>query len=340
MRHFTKLFILFFIIILSGTLVAEKVAVLEEVGRPDSIVSGNGCFYVSENTTIYIYDSKTYKYKGKFGKKGEGPGEIKKAPFGGSLFIYPFNNKVYVSSMAKLSIFSKDGKFEKEYKTSPFDANYPFKDKYITFSTKIIEGKKAPVLAVYLSDKKFKRIGPIYITDIEIGPNAGFNFPFTSILAIPFKDKIYVVDGLNGFSIKIFDQKGKEIDGFKKSFRSEKVSGEYKDKTVKWFKNDPSWKNIYGFFKNRIKYKKVFPPIYRMEVSDNRIYIFTSKIQKELRECIVFDLKGKKMKTLFLPVKQVYGMDFNQKSVINKDGFFQLRENEDDEVIELHKIKL
>ncbi len=340
MRHFTKLFILFFIIILSGTLVAEKVAVLEEVGRPDSMIFGNGNFYILENTTIYIYDAKTYKYKGKFGKEGEGPAEIKKSPFGGVITIYPLNNKLYISSLAKLSVFSKDGKFEKEYKTKAFDGNYPFKDKYITYSTKIIEGKKAPVLAVYLSDINFKRLKTLYITDIEVGQNAGFLFPFTAIYAIPFKDKIYIVDGRNGFSIKVFDQEGTEVGGFKKPFKSRIVSSEYKDKTTKYFKEHPTWKNIYGFIKNRIKYKKTFPPIYRLDVSDKKIYIFTNKLQKELRECIVFDLKGKKIKTVFLPVKEVYGMDFNQKSIINKDGFFQLRENIDDEVIELHKIKL
>ena len=340
MKNFTNLLIIFFIITLSGFLGAEKVAVLEEVGRPDSIVSGNGYFYISENTSIFIYDAKTYKYIGKFGKEGEGPREIKISPFGTPLTIYPFNNKFYISSMSKLSIFSKDGKFEKEYKTKSFDGNYPFKDKYITYSTKIIEGKKAPVLAVYLSDKKFKRIKPLYITDIEVGQNAGFLFPFTSILAIPYEDKIYIVDGLNGFSIKVFDQKGTEVVGFKKPFKSQIVSSQYKDKTLKWFKTHPPWKNFYGSIKNRIKFKKAFPPINRMDVSDKKIYIFTNKMQKELRECIVFDLKGKKIKTLFLPVKEVYGMDFNQKSLINENGFFQLRENIDEEVIELHKIKL
>ncbi len=340
MKNFTKLIFLIFVILLSTILNAEKVAVLEEVGRPDSIVFGNGYLYVLEGTTIYMYDSKTYKYKGKFGKNGEGPGEIKKSPFGGVLLVWPFNNKVYISSMAKLSIFSKEGKFEKEYKTSVFDANYPFKDNYITFSNKIIEGKKAPVLAVYLSNKKFERIKTLYITDIEVGQNAGFNFPFTTITAIPFKNKIYLVDGLNGFSIKILDQNGVEINSFKKPFKIDKVSGEYIDNTVKWFKNDPTWKNIYGFFKNRIKYKKTFPPIYGMEVKNNNIYIFTSKIQKGLRECIIFDLKGKELKRLFLPVKQVYGMEFSVKFTINKDGFFYLKENIDEEVIELHKSKL
>ena len=57
---------LFSIIAFIGFLRAEKVATLEEMGRPDSIVSGNGFFYIAEDTTIHMYDAKTYKYKGKF----------------------------------------------------------------------------------------------------------------------------------------------------------------------------------------------------------------------------------------------------------------------------------
>ncbi len=340
MKNFTKLIFLILVILLSTILNAEKVAVLEEVGRPDSIVFGNGYLYVLEGTTIYKYDSKTFKYKGKFGKDGEGPSEIKKIPFGGPLLVYPYDNKVYISSMAKLSVFSKDGKFEKEYKTYVFNGNYPFLNNYITVGSEILKGKKAPVLTVYLSDNKFKKIKTLYVTDIEVGQNAGFTFPYASFYAIPFKDKIYLIDGLNGFSIKVFDKNGVEINSFKKPYKLKKVSGDYKDNTKKWFKTHPTWKNIYGFVKDRIKYKKTFPPIYTMDVNNDKIYVFTSKIKNELRECIVLDLKGKELKRLFLPVKQTYGMEFNVKYTISKEGFFYIKENLDDEVIELHKSKL
>ena len=60
---------------------AEKVAVFEDFGQPESIYFGNGFIYVQEKTTIFVYNPKDYQLVSKFGKEGEGPGEIKKNPF-------------------------------------------------------------------------------------------------------------------------------------------------------------------------------------------------------------------------------------------------------------------
>lgn len=92
---------------------AEKVAVFEEFGQPEGIYFGNDFIYVQEKTTIFVYNPKEYKLITKFGKEGEGPGEIKRNPFGGPMAVTPYNDKVYISNFGKLSIFSKTGEFIK-----------------------------------------------------------------------------------------------------------------------------------------------------------------------------------------------------------------------------------
>ncbi len=61
---------------------AQKVAVFKEFGQPGSINIGNGCIYIQEKTTVFIYNLEDYKFVNKFGKEGEGPGELKINPFG------------------------------------------------------------------------------------------------------------------------------------------------------------------------------------------------------------------------------------------------------------------
>ena len=73
----------------------------------------------------------------------------------------------------------------------------------------------------------------------------------------------------------------------------------------------------------------------RMSVTDDRIYILTYKKQQENTECLIFDLKGKEQKRVYLPLPQVYGTEIPIFGILN-NCFYYLVENEDEETWELH----
>ena len=320
---------------------AEKGIVLVEVNKPESIQFGSGNIYILEGTTVYIYDETTYKYKGKFGTEGEGPGEIKKAQFGGPLTIAPFKGKVAISSLGKYSIFSKDGVFEKETRINPFDNFYPFKDKFVCMST-YIKGQGELYLAVYMADKDFKKAKtPLVISDIMVGQNFKFLFPFTSFAPFPYKDKLYMSPDPMKFDIDIYDENSKKINTIHKEYKRTKIPSRYRDKTIHWFRNDPNWKTIYEAFKQRITFRDYYPPLFFILVDNDMIYALTYNYDKKGdRQCIIMSLEGKELKRVYLPMKESYGMDFTFPYNIYNNHFYILKENLDEENWELYKVKL
>jgi hypothetical protein len=320
---------------------AQKVAVFNQFGQPSSFAIGNDSIYIHEKTTIFIFDLKDYKFISKFGKEGEGPGELMINPFGPPMGIVPYKDKVYVSSLAKLIIFSKTGEYIKEYKVNSSDFFYPFGEKYVCLSTAPKEeNSQEIVLALFIADENLNKKKIIYKSDFEVGPNFKFDFPLTPFYPFPEEDKLFVIAGIHGFAIDVFNRDGEKLYCIKRDHPKLKIPSSYKDKTMQWFKTAPNFKELYEFFKTRISIKEYYPPIYTIEIDNGKIYVFTNRFKKDQRECIVTDLKGNEKKIIYLPMPEQYGLDYNFHFTIHNDYFYKLEENIDEETWELFKIKL
>jgi hypothetical protein len=320
---------------------AEKVAVFDEFGQPASLNVGNGCIYVQEKTTIFVYNLKDYRFITKFGKEGEGPGELKINPFGAPMIVDPYDGKVYITSSGKLSVYSKTGEYIKEFKVNAFDSFYTFGKKYVCLSTAPKEPSSQDlVLALFLADENLKKGEIIYKSDFEVGPNFKLDFPITPFYPDTDGDKLFVIAGLQGFAIDAFDQNGKRLYTIKRDYQGIKIPSSYKDKTLEWFKKAPNFKEFYEFVKTRISVKEYYPPIYAMIADSGRLYVLTNRLDKDRRECIIMDLEGKEKKTVYLPVPENYGLDYSTPFAIKDNYFYKLEENIDEETWELTRIAI
>ena len=323
------------------SLQAKKVAVFDEFGQPTSINIGNGYFYVQEKTNIFVYNLKDYGFVTKFGKEGEGPGELKINPYGAPMIVDPYNGKVYITSMGKLSIFSKTGEYIKEYKVNPFDSFYAFGSKYVCLSTTPKDkNSQELVLALFLADENLKKGNLIYKSDFEVGANFKFDFPVTPFYPDADGDKLFVIAGIHGFAIDVFDQNGEKLYTIKRDYKQIKLPSSYKDETLKWFKKTPNYREFYEFLKARISFKDYYPPIYLMFADNGSLYVFTNKLDKDQRECIVMDQKGNEKKRIYLPVPENYGLDYSSHFTIKDNYFYKLEENIDEETWELIRIEV
>lgn len=330
---------LFLLIIVAAYLPADKVVVLEGVFQPDMMAFSDKYFYVSEKTTIHIYCLKNFKPIKKFGREGEGPKEFKINPLGAPLIIVPIEDKLLINSMAKVSIYTAGGEYIKEFKVPPDQVYIPFEDGYIYSGAAVGKDGKT-VMAINLANSKFEKIKDLYLSDWEMGAAMKFEFPVSSFAFVPQKEKIYVAAGKEGFVIDIFDKTGNKLSRIKKDYQPLKLPSDYKAKTVKWFLNHPHWKTLYNIFKSRLSFKTHYPPIFQMNGGENRLYVLTYKMKGNDRECIILDLTGKEIKRVFLPIPEVYGFDLLPKYTFHNRVFYILKENEDEEVIELHKLEL
>lgn len=318
---------------------AKKVALLEGLFKPDMIAMGDNLICITEGASVFLYSQGDYHLVKKFGKRGEGPREFKINPFGVPMVAYPYNNKIYVSSSAKVSVFSEDGDFIKESKVKPITVFLPFLEGFLATGM-TPNGKKQTVLSVDLYNEKFEKLKTLYISDMQVGPSANMDLPFSSFTFLPYKDRAYLVIGKEGLAIDVFDEKGSKLYRIKKEYKPLTVTEEYRKKTLDWYKASPIYKQYFEVLKNRITFKRQYPAIRDMLIKDGMIYLLTYKKQQGNSECIILDLKGNEKKRVFLPAPDNFGMDFYPKYEIHNRHFFVLVENEDDEVWELHKYEI
>jgi hypothetical protein len=319
---------------------AKKVATLAEILKPDTAAVTNDRIFIAQGTSVFIYSLKDFRLIKKFGKEGEGPGEFKIIPFS-KMIVHPYNNdgKVYISSFAKLSIFSEDGEFIKESKITPFAVFRPFQDMFLATAS-ISNEKDQSVVAVNLYNEKFEKVKELYITDMQVGESLTLDFPVNAFTFPSYRDRVYVAIGKEGMVIDVFDKKGTKLYRIKKDYNPEKVTEEYKKKTLDWFKYDPLYKDFWDFLKKRITFKTHYPAINRIFAADDRIYLVTYKKQGKDTLCIIMDLKGNEEKRIYLPCPDIIGMDYLPRYDFYNRTFYCLVENEEDDLWELHMTKI
>ena len=96
-----KIVLILLFLSLSCSLFSRKVGVLTEVLKPDNISIFEDDLFVAEGSTFYIYSLKDLQLKKKFGRKGEGPGEILSVP-NFPTRIHGFSDYVLVEGINKI----------------------------------------------------------------------------------------------------------------------------------------------------------------------------------------------------------------------------------------------
>jgi hypothetical protein len=340
------LIVLFFIFF--TLLNAEKLMVLKEVLKPESIEIYGDKLYVVQGSNFYVYDLEKLKLESTFGRKGEGPGELKEVPMlPNSIKILP--DKIFVDGMGKVIFYSKNFKFQKE-----------IKKKYMTFKTipvgenfvamrMLPAGKNKYYFSVLLLDSEMNMIKELYKqeyreTDIDI------DMVIDSIHFAVYQDKIYIEKSKQGFCIAIFDSQGNLELEIKKDFKAPEISPKDKLEILENFKQDSlvkmmmeregGWTN----FKNKMNfnYPKNFPVIQDVLVVDNQIIVATYDRKNLKRKYILMDLKGTVLKTVYLPIPRessyltmAMGRDNRFYGIVNQK-YYYLKENPDSEEWEIH----
>jgi hypothetical protein len=148
----------------------------------------------------------------------------------------------------------------------------------------------------------------------------------------------------------VFDSKGNALYKIQKEIPPLKVREKDKEVLLQEFKDDRTvqfqMRNAGGWEEYKkllvFHYPDTYPPIRDMLVRNGKIYIRTYITQNDKEKYHIFDLKGKELKTVFLPKPMLASLITRIVSRvvrffdIYKDTFYYLVENEDEEEWELH----
>lgn len=138
--------------------------------------------------------------------------------------------------------------------------------------------------------------------------------------------------GIQKFAIDVFDENGKKLHTISTDYKKIKCT----KKDVLHYKSE--FKYLYKRALERNLKNTIFPEYYpairHFSIANGKIYVLTFKKEGNMREFVIFDLKGNMLKKIMFPVAEMNAKRFFPYSIT--DGkFYQIIENED-EIWELH----
>jgi hypothetical protein len=333
-----KRFILSIIFLLiSAVLSAAKAIPIEEVSKPYEILVDGERIYITEGPTVYIYSSKDYKFKKKFGKLGEGPQEFKLGPGQGVLDFHITPDCLKINTIGKMSFFTKDGAFIKEIRNPGGNWLQPVGDKYVGMQRLYGSRKRDTrfrIISIFDSD--LKKIKEIYREEDSIQTRRN-KFNPVSWSPISYRtshDKIFIDDRQK--TILVFNSNGEKLYDINIEYEQLKITDDIRQQFIKYYKEEsPDWRQHWERLKTMIRFPRHLPTIKNYFVTEQKIYILTFMTKAEKSEFLVLDLKGKLLKRTFLPLVKMDLLDYHPYTV-NNERLYQLIENEDTEEWELH----
>lgn len=327
------LFVLLLVLLTFPVFAGKRVS-LEELVNPDSIVIDRYQLYITEETSIYIYDLENFKMKTKFGKRGEGPGEFMANRQTGNppLTINVQTKDIIVNSLNKMSFFSKDGKFKNERKVGAFsDGFIPLDNGFAGQTLTTEEGKRYWRLDIY--DSNLNKVKEVFkIKHHFQGLGKGFKVFQESRLYTAYGNKLFVA-WEKDFNIRVFNSQGERLYAISHNYKKLPVTEEDKKKVIEYCKTDPHLKELYEAIKP-ILFPGYYPALRYMQINDGKIYAITYKGSSAKTGCLIFDIKGKFLKKVFLDLKAA-DLFALYPFTIDNGNTYQLVETED-ETWELH----
>lgn len=335
MKKIIFLLILLFLLALTELVTAARVAVLPGILKPDSIAVDNGQVIITEGASIFLYSLEDFSLQKKFGNQGEGPQEFKITSYGGTGLALDVQPRVLlVTSVGKLSLFTREGKFIKELKATHnfFGSRFLALGKQYVGLGSTMAGN-INYLTVNIYDAELNKVKEICKWESPYRPGAG-----TRVFTEPYSfcttgDKIFTTNGIE-FTIDVYDSHGENLYAIKQEYKKLRVSEDTKKAVIDYLKTSPATKNVFQYMQPII-FPNYLPAVRSVTVKDKKVYVLTFKREGNKSELYIFDVKGKLLNRVFLPLKENTPLTYFPFYI--KDGkLYQLVENEEEEEWELY----
>jgi hypothetical protein len=324
---------------------------LPDVMKPAMIVVYEGELYVGEGAITSVYSLKDLKLLRKFGKKGEGPGELLEIPdFPNKITV--LKDRVFVTGIGKVIAYTREGTFVKEFRTHQRVIQLlPVGKNFVAKELGGSEDGKSTVSMIVLYNPKMEKIKELYRQEwIQQGalPGIKLYMPLDFVSFAVINDKVFVDESAKGFLIEVFDSSGKKLYQIKKDYEKLEVTSDDKNRLETNLREDPTvkvaikrlggWNEAKKIF--QMVFLQYFPAIQGIEISGQRLYVRTFKAKDDKEEYLVMDLKGNIIKKVFIPRNLEVGFRARiaggKLSSISEGRLYYVKENEDEEVWELH----
>lgn len=306
-------------LLLPISMYSKVIAHFPDLVKPYQLRMDENYVFISDQSSVFIYDIKTFKLIQKLGGPGEGPQEFKYSPN-----ITITKNKLILSGNSKLVIYSKEFKLIKEIIThfTP-DGIIPSENNFIGWYNPNLDKNK--YIAYQLYNYKSEKIKEFAVVQIPGVVTYNLTNPWPECRT--WDDKIFLTQPEKGFYFDVFDKNGNKLYEIKKDMQLIKSGENHK----KWIRDEYLF--ILGrklFEKHRKRgtfdrpLKKYLQVINHFWVMDNRIFIKTLDITDTQQKYIIMDLKGNILNTVFLPIT------YKECQTFLKNTFYYLEDTDEE----------
>lgn len=330
MKNVKCLMVLVLLFLFTHYIYPEVVKTFPELLKPDGIFVDGNRMIVKEKVTVYVFSLKDFSIIKKFGRKGEGPEEFKDR----INWIGFRKDFFYVASRGKISYFTMDGNFIKEKRaisTSGWGFD-PFGNQFLGSGYRKEGNTIFRTINIY--DSQLKIMKEVFKKEHDYQEGKGLRM-FTAPQNFGTCDNKIFIAFSNDFVIDAFDHKGDKIFSINREYEKLRVKDQHKKEVLNFFKTNPETKERYDWYKQNLKFPSYFPAIRYLYPKDRLLYIRTYKKIDKKTETFIFDMEGKLVKKVLLPVFENNVVEYYSMSISN-GKLYQLIENEDTEVWELH----
>lgn len=318
------------LICLASFCYANKVATIPGLLKPLSITADENRIYITEQVTVYIYTLQDFKLIKKFGSAGKGPGEFHTLPEL-PISVNIQTQDLIVNSLGKISYYTKDGKLKKERRTfGRYGYFQPIGKEFVALGIKVKDKTGYRTLNIF--DSNLKKKMEIYETRTVSLQSRKIYLLEKSFAFYVYDNKIFI-SGDNRFNVNVFDKEGNHLYLIKHKYEPLKFTQNDKQEYLDFFKITPPYKQNYEFWRKHSVFPETYPDIFTFFVTNKKIYILTYKKENEKIETYIFDINGKFLRKIFLPI--IFRIMENFPFWIENEKIYQLFENEDEEW-ELH----
>lgn len=313
------------------SLFGERLTTFPQLSKPELIKVGENLICINEGAVVYLYDLNDFKLIKKFGREGEGPGE-----FSSNLIINILKEKIMIESRGKLSFYSSKGDLIKEMRRLPQYRNLKILgDRYVA-SSGILSKEVYHNIAIIL-DADFNELKTFYQDEARYHQQKQKTHHASTWIFDVSEKKCFIV-GSHDFKIDVFNKNGDSLFTISPKYEKVKISQEDIDA---WFNRIKKRLGVdrYYLAKQIVRWPEFFPAIRDLLVDNGLVYVMTYGRKQEKSEFFIFNLEGKLVKRTWLPLKDYDGVAFFPYSLKN-DYLYQLIDNEEEEVWELHRFSI
>ncbi len=297
-----------------------------------------------DNMAIYVYSEKDVKFKFKFGKKGQGPGEF--------IWInsfYSFKNRIFISNSGRAEYFDKQGKLIKEIRHHPkYTGLIPIGENYVCSVYGMPKPKDADkttgfhyysLLNAKMEEfKKVLKIKTQVLNAYDFKKNKHILFFLTnSVKCQVYNNRIYVGKSYDDKEeYHVFNQEGDKIKTIVKRIKKRKSLSGLKEHILNWYRE--TRKKLVKSKRYIFKFNEYFPSIFDFFIDNEKIYVVKYPENKNTIPIFVRDLDGNLLKEKRIKLKNAFDFTWRRNLYIYGNKLYFIEEDENKEVWVLMKI--